>query len=155
MPTNLLRDSSRRPRGNAARPPLRDRDPCIARIVTDRVSIRLELLPTLTAQFIWMKLPLYTAAETWGDCLHFELPVDVGREQNARLNGVIGEVYYWAEDDRVVVPWGLTPLSRPGEIRLMQRCNVWALALDDVRQLDGLVGGARVGIERVRTSPTI
>ncbi len=154
MPTNYLRDRSRRPSGNAARPPVRDSAPHIARLVTDRASIRLELLPTLTAEFIWMKLPLYAAAEIWGECLHFELPVGVGREQNARINGARGEIYFWAEDDRVVVPWGPTPLSRPGEMRLMQRCNVWALALDDVRQLAGLVGGARVGLERVHASPT-
>ncbi|MEZ5843472.1 MAG: cyclophilin-like fold protein [Hyphomicrobiaceae bacterium] len=153
MPTNILRDLSRRPQGAAARVRQHNSDPHVALLVTERASIRIELLQTQTALAIWQRLPLYAAAEIWGNCLHFELPVDVGREHTARLNGRAGEIYYWSEDDRVVVPWGSTPLSRPGEIRLMQRCNVWAIALDDVTRLDGLVGGSRIGIERLRTSP--
>ena len=37
-------------------------------------------------------------------------------------------------------------MSRDGEIRLAAPCNVWALALNDVRQLKAVHAGERIAV---------
>ena len=147
MPTNILRkaapaESKRRssPRQPAAR---------IARLEAGHVTIDLALQDTTTAELLWRVLPIFSIAETWGASLHFECPVRAGRERMARLNVQPGDVCYWSEDDRVMLGWGATPISRPGEIRLMRPCNVWARALSDPSILDVVTPGEKVTLARV------
>jgi len=88
MPTNILRQrgaaisaanaaSGARPGPDAPRRVL---------IRAGRVSIRAELLDTPTAERIWAALPIYSTAETWGGAVHFETPVESGRERGRRLS---------------------------------------------------------------------
>lgn len=147
MPTNVLRN--RQPRSSdKTRAPETAPASRFAVLVAGDNRIRLALADTPTAEAIWRALPLYSAVEPWGACIHFELPVQAGRDRTSRLNARKQEIYYWSEDDRVVVPWGATPISGTGEIRLMRPCNVWALALDDVACLAALTPGQKIGIER-------
>ena len=62
------------------------------------------------------------------------------------INGVAGEVYFWAEDGRILLPWGPTPISRPNEIRLPRPCNVWATALDDSAVFARVTPGEKVSL---------
>ena len=119
------------------------------------VRVRLQLAATETADRIWRALPLYSNVETWGESVHFEIPVKSGRDRTARLNGVSGEFYFWVEDDRILVPFGPTPISRPGECRLPSPANVWAVALDDVGALRVIRAGSKIGLvaEHVPSSP--
>ncbi|MEZ5855215.1 MAG: cyclophilin-like family protein [Hyphomicrobiaceae bacterium] len=57
-------------------------------------------------------------AETWGSAIHFETHVETGREPRAKALVQSGDIAFWSEDDRIIIPFGLTPLSRPGEMRL-------------------------------------
>ena len=57
-----------------------------------------------------------------------------------------GEIAFWSEQDRVIIGFGMTPLSKPGEIRLPSPCNIWAAALDDVRQLAVVAPGQKIAI---------
>ena len=97
---------------------------------------------------LWAALPLFSTAETWGDSLHFETPIETGRERGARLSGKIGEIYFWADDDRVLIVFGPTPISRPDEIRLPRPCNVLARTSDDVRALKVVTPGEKVSIRQ-------
>jgi hypothetical protein len=115
-------------------------------IKAGRISIRAELLATPTADRIWAALPLYATAETWGRAIHFEVPVETGRDRTARLLADIGDIFFWVEDDRVLIPFGTTPISRPGEIRLPRPCNVWAKAIDDVAPLKVVAAGEKVSM---------
>jgi hypothetical protein len=143
MPTNLLRKTS---------PPARSvsgqKRGGLRRILikAGRVAIRAELLPTPTADRIWAALPLYSTAETWGQAIHFETPVETGRERGARMLARSGEICFWIEQDRVLIAFGATPISRPGEIRLPSPCNVWANALDDVTLLNDVAPGEKVSV---------
>ncbi len=110
------------------------------------VAIRARLLATPTADRIWSALPVYTTAETWGAALHFETHIETGRETRARALVKAGEIAFWSEDDRIIIGFGLTPLSRPGEIRLPVPCNIWATALDDVSALSAVNPGERVAV---------
>ncbi len=142
-PTNILRD------GNT-RPSARNRGPRAAKreilVRAGTVAIRARLLDTPTADRIWSTLPIYSTAETWGRLVHFETPVETGREPGATWTLSAGQIAFWAEEDRVVVGFGPTPLSRLGEIRLQAPCNIWAVALDDVAALANVRPGERVAV---------
>ena len=116
------------------------------RITAGRVVLTARLRPTRTAELIWQALPLFSVAEPWGACLHFEIPIEAGRERTARWNITAGEIAYWPDDERVMIGYGPTPISRPTEIRLMAPCNIWADAREDVRLLARVRVGDRVEI---------
>lgn len=46
----------------------------------------------------------------------------------------------------VLIAFGRTPISRPGEMRLPGPCNVWAKALDDVTPLKDVASGEKVSV---------
>ncbi len=148
MPTNYLRSSEKPTPAD----PRKSRKPIFERhalLKAGRSTLQLRLLDTVTADLIWRALPLYSIAETWGDSIHFECPVRAGRERTARLNVSPGDVCYWSEDDRVMLGWGPTPISRPNEIRLMRPCNIWARALGDPSALDVVTPGEKVSLLRL------
>lgn len=155
MPTNTLRSRGERvqapgSRGQSGLIPMPRN--AVVGITAGDVRIRVELTPGRTAERLWAALPLFSTAEPWGDVIHFELPVEIGRDRSARINAVPGEVYLWAEEDRVLMPFGPTPISRAGEIRLPRPCNVLARALDDLSALRGVMPGSKVSVERMTTA---
>lgn len=151
MPTNLLRAKSK-PRASTSPPAGGTRR---VRIVAGRVAIRAELLDTPTADRIWAALPLFSTAETWGESIHFETPVESGRDRSARTLAVVGDIHFWTEDDRIMVPFGPTPISKSGEIRLPQPCNIWARAIDDVRALKDVRPGEKVSVSAMDGVPDV
>jgi hypothetical protein len=148
MPTNLLRDRNRAVGPDPDRKRHLATPPQDRRIVigAGRVKVRAQLLDTPTADRLWQALPLHSTAEPWGACIQFETHAESGRERNARQLAEPGEIYYWVENDRVVIPFGPTPISRPGEVRLPRPCNLWARALDDVGVLKAVRPGERVSV---------
>lgn len=146
MPTNLLRKANTpRPEGKQ---PTR-RKPGTAREIIIRagtVVVRARLLETPTSDRIWATLPLYSTAETWGGLVHFETHAETGREPGAVRRVKPGQIAYWAEEDRVVIGFAETPLSKAGEIYLPAPSNIWAVALDDVSVLARVVPGERVAV---------
>lgn len=149
MPTNYFRKSEKPAKARPRKEPVSVAGKR-ARLKAGRVELEIELLETVTARLIWRALPLYSIAETWGDSLHFECPIRAGRERTARLNVAAGDVCYWSEDDRVMIGWGATPISRPNEIRLMRPCNIWAKALGDVSALDVVTPGEKVSLLKLK-----
>lgn len=144
MPTNILRADNRKPKGSPA-----PRSTGAVREVLIRAGkavIRARLLETPTADRIWQQLPIYSTAETWGQAVHFETPVETGRERGARQNVTPGEIGYWTEDDRIIIAFGMTPISRDGECRMPSPVNIWATALDDVAALASVRPGVRVSV---------
>jgi len=148
MPTNLLRGQNRSVAPDKEEARRRAKKPADRRIqiTAGRVKVRAQLLDTPTADRIWQALPLYSTAEPWGQAIHFGTPVESGRERNARQLATLGDIYFWVEDDRVIIVFGPTPISRPGELRLPRPCNLWARALDDVRVLKAVRPGEKVSV---------
>ncbi len=147
MPTNLLRARDKPGAGKQADPSTLPATPRRVLIKAGRVSIRAELLDTATAARVWTALPLFSTAETWGTgAIHFETPVETGRERTARVNASAGDICYWIEEDRVIIAFGRTPISKAGEIRLPRPCNVWAKAMDDVASLSAVRPGEKVSL---------
>lgn len=151
MPTNIIRREldQRAPAKPAPRPVTPDRTAILS---VAKHQLRLALLQTRTADLIWSALPLHSVVETWGESIHFDTPLKTGRERTARLNVSPGDVCFWTEDERVVLAWGPTPISRPDEVRLMRPCNIWGRALDDPGVLRSVTPGEKVVLSRAPKS---
>ncbi|MCB1507158.1 MAG: hypothetical protein KDJ47_19510 [Hyphomicrobiaceae bacterium] len=106
------------------------------------------LRDTATADRIWQSLPLFAAAEPWGESIHFEIPVSSGRDRAARINGTLGEICYWPDERRIIIAYGPTPLSRPGEIRMPVPVNIVADTLGDVGDLRLVRPGEKISLLR-------
>lgn len=145
MPTNILRKAAdqRKPHARKAGG---DAAPRIAVLSAGGVSVRVELAATATADLVWHALPFFSSVEPWGQSFKFETPLEAGRDRTARVLGTIGEIYFWVEDDRIIVPFGPTPISRPGECRLPSPANVIGRALDDVTVFKAVQPGAKVSL---------
>lgn len=116
-------------------------------IQAGEVAIRARLLDTPTAERIWAALPIKGEARTWGHEVYFDAPVTSAAEPDARAVVKAGDIAFWPDGDAISIGFGPTPLSRTrSEIRLAGPCNVWAEAIDDVRQLKAVHAGAAVFI---------
>ena len=144
MPTNILRSRSKP--AAPARATAAVSSPRLIAIKAGRVTIRAEVLDTPSSARLIAALPLYSTVETWGDAIHFEVPIGSGRERGARINVALGDICFWSEDHRVIIGFGPTPISRPGEIRLPRPSNIWARAIDDVRLLKTVRPGEKVSL---------
>ena len=112
-----------------------------------QVAVRARLLDTPTAERIWAALPIMGSAQTWGAEVYFEAPVTTPREPGARAIIKAGEIAFWPDGDAIAIGFGPTPISRTKtEIRLASPCNVWAEALDDVRQFKAVHAGEKISI---------
>lgn len=143
MPTNILRQRSVAKTAHGTGRLTTPRDILIE---TGKIRLRARLADTLTAARIWSALPLFSTVEVWGACIHFEVPVRTGRERTARLNVTPGDICFWSEDNRVIIGFGPTPISKPNEIRLMRPCNIWATTVDDVAALGAVKGGDKITV---------
>jgi hypothetical protein len=123
MPTKFLRRGQQTPPSCSQDPP----QTCPAETVVLSIAgipLRVNFHQTPSALRIRAALPLFSVAETWGECIHFEIPIAGGRDLTARINAQIGGLYYWAEEQRLLLIFGPTPLSGNGPVRLPRPCNL-------------------------------
>jgi hypothetical protein len=111
-----------------------------------KVTIRARLLATPTADRIWNALPMGGAVQTWGKEVYFRTPVSQELEPDARVVVSKGEIAFWPDGDAIAIAFGATPISKRGEIRFTSKCNVWAVAIDDVDQLKGVYPGEEITV---------
>lgn len=110
------------------------------------VAIRARLLATPTADRIWDALPICGSVQTWGKEVYFRTPFSHDLEPDARAVVNKGEIAFWPDGDAISIGFGATPISKRGEIRFTSKCNVWAVAIDDVDQLQGVYPGEEVSV---------
>ncbi len=119
----------------------------ILKITAGDVTIRVETLPTPTAEAIIAALPITARANTWGDEVYFETPVDQDLETDARDVMQPGEIAYWPPGRAIAICFGPTPVSQGDEMRLASASNVWARALDDTGVLRQVQAGDAVEVK--------
>lgn len=111
--------------------------------------ITVELRDTPTAKAVLAALPCQASANTWGEEVYFELPVEAALEPDAQQVVDPGTVCFWVEGSALALPYGRTPVSKGNESRLVTRCNVVGRVLGEARQLRGIKNGAALRLEVV------
>lgn len=151
MPTDMLR--ARHARSPRPAPESRDpRDsaaPRMLRLSGRAFDLVAELVASPTADRLWAALPLNSTIEPWGEAVHFEVPVASGRERGARISVTPGDICYWPAQQRIIVAFGPTPISRVGEVRMPEPVNVVARVAGDAGILRSARAGERVSLGRL------
>lgn len=102
---------------------------------------------TVTGKAILDALPIHSHAQTWGEEVYFSVPVETDLEHDAKDVVNAGEIAFWVEGNCIAIGFGPTPISRDNEIRLAAKTNIWADAVDDVRELITVKSQDPVSIE--------
>src|SRR5688572_3421457 len=94
-------------------------------------------------------LPCKAVAETWGEEVYFELPVNAKLESDAEQVVEPGTVCFWVQGNALALPYGPTPASQGTECRLVTRCNMLGRIEGDPRQLKRVKAGAAIRVELI------
>lgn len=119
------------------------------RIAWGRGALTVDLRDTPTAKAVLAALPCQAKANTWGEEVYFELPVNATLEPDAQQVVDPGTVCFWVEGSALALPYGPTPASKGTESRLVTRCNVVGKVVGEPEELRGIKNGATLRIEIV------
>ena len=109
------------------------------------IVIPIRLRKTLTAQIIKNRLPLSGKGHKWGKEYYFYTKLNIKLESDARDVISKGEIAYWPKGDAIAIGYGQTPISHENEIRLADKCNIWADTdyqlsnLDDIKEKNVII----------------
>lgn len=109
------------------------------------------LRETPTVKQLVAALPCEASANTWGEEVYFEIPVQADLEPDALQVIEPGTVCFWVQGSALALPFGPTPASKGDECRLVTRCNVLGKIEGDSRQLAKVRQGDRVRVELIAT----
>lgn len=107
-----------------------------------------ELLETPSADAIYDAAPFAAQAQTWGDEVYFEAPLNLDLEGDARDVMAPGEIAFWTQGQCIAIAFGPTPVSVGDELRLAAPCNVWARAVGDVKTMAAVAQGDTIAVTR-------
>lgn len=117
------------------------------RIAWNGGEVIANLRETVSVNQLLAALPCEARANTWGEEVYFELPVQLALEADARQVVEPGTVCFWVEGTSLALPFGPTPASKGEECRLVTRCNVLGNIEGDPRQLKKVKTGAPIRVE--------
>ncbi|MBF95807.1 MAG: hypothetical protein CFH34_01728 [Alphaproteobacteria bacterium MarineAlpha9_Bin4] len=108
-------------------------------ISIDTLDFEITLRNTETAKKITQNLPLKGECQKWGKEFYFYTHLKIPLEETAKQVISFGEIAYWPAGDAIAIGYGKTPLSVRNEIRLADKCNIWAETKFDLNKLEGLL----------------
>ncbi len=117
-------------------------------ISIENISLPAELLDTPTAKIILESLPIEGKANTWGDEIYFEIPLQIELEADARADVEIGELGYWPTGSAFCVFFGPTPMSRGEKPVAASAVNVFGRVTGDCSVLKNVSSGEIVTLAR-------
>ena len=117
-------------------------------ISIDNISLSAEMLDTPTARLILQSLPLEGRANTWGEEIYFEIPLETGLEPEARADVEVGELGYWPTGHAFCIFFGPTPMSTSEKPVAASAVNVFGKITGDCSLLKTVSSGALVSIKR-------
>ncbi len=121
----------------------------IIRISSGNVQLDATLNDSPTAHTIWNKLPLEGQASLWGDEIYFEIPVNVGAEDDAQAEVKVGDIAFWPPGSAFCIFFGRTPASTGAAPMAASAVNPLGHIDGDLRDLRTIKSGQIVRLERV------
>lgn len=118
------------------------------RITAGKTSFEVALDDTPTADLLFEALPFESRAQTWGEEVYFEAPLNATLEPEARQIVEPGTVCFWVEGSSLALPYGATPMSTDGKPKLVTRCNLLGRIVGDPRVLAAVRAGDKVSVAR-------
>ena len=115
----------------------------------DSLKFEIILRNTITANIIKKNLPLKGEAQKWGQEYYFYTKLKIPAEETAKQIINFGEIAYWANGNAIAIGYGKTPLSIKNEIRLADKCNIWADTKFDLNKLEKLIKPKKIYVESV------
>ena len=117
-------------------------------IAAGSVAMDAELNDSATAQMIWNALPITGRANTWGDEIYFEIPVQADQAADARTDVEVGELGYWPVGHAFCIFFGPTPVSSGDEPRAASPVNPLGRVLGDATAFRQVPAGTEVRLSR-------
>ena len=112
------------------------------------VTVAAEMNDSATAETIWAALPITGRANTWGDEIYFEIPVEAEQAADARADVAVGELGYWPVGHAFCIFFGPTPVSSGDQPRAASPVNVVGQVLGDATVLRDVRAGAAVTLSK-------
>lgn len=112
-------------------------------------SFKAELAENETAKRIAGKLPVQASPSFWGDEIYFEIPVDIGENEQPKTELEAGDLAYWPDGNAFCIFFGPTPSSTGPEPRPASPVTVIGQLLEDPELLKKLNRGS-IGEVEVR-----
>jgi hypothetical protein len=116
-------------------------------ITAGSVSMQAELNDNPTAKKIYESLPITGQANTWGDEIYFEIPVQAEQAADARAAVEVGELGYWPVGKAFCIFFGPTPASTGEQPRAASPVNVVGRVSGDAAAFRQVPAGATVTLE--------
>lgn len=100
-------------------------------INTNNIEIICKLRTNDTATQIKSILPVTSKINVWGDEIYFPISkLNIREESDATDIMNLGEIAFWIQGNSIAIGFGPTPVSISDEIRLINKANIWADALN-------------------------
>ncbi|MBO99353.1 MAG: hypothetical protein CL730_03775 [Chloroflexi bacterium] len=100
-------------------------------INTNNIEIVCKLRTNDTATQIKSILPITSKVNVWGDEIYFPISkLNIREESDATDIMNLGEIAFWIQGNSIAIGFGPTPVSISDEIRLINKANIWADALN-------------------------
>ncbi len=125
--------------------------PSIISIKAGTVQVQAELNNTRTARSLFGILPLKATANTWGDEIYFDFPLNMEIEDGREVVEM-GDVAYWPDGPCLCLFFGRTPASRGHEIRAASPVTILGRIVGDPKVLKSVRSGADVTVEKVTSA---
>ncbi|MEE8392176.1 MAG: cyclophilin-like fold protein [Anaerolineae bacterium] len=116
-------------------------------ITAGSVTVEAELNDSPTARMIWEALPITGRANTWGDEIYFEIPVEAEQAPDARADVEVGELGYWPVGRAFCIFFGPTPVSTGDQPRAASPVNIVGRVLGDAIAFQQVTAGATVTLK--------